>query len=59
MYELVQGVSYCHKHGVLHRNLKPENILVADEGHVVVADFSLSRLVTVPHSIYTPEVACM
>jgi serine/threonine protein kinase len=56
MYELIQGLSYCHKHGILHRNLKPENILIAQDGHVVISDFSLSRLITIPHSAYTPEV---
>ncbi len=56
MYELVQGVEYCHKHGVLHRNMKPENILLTEDGHVVISDFSLSRIVTIPHVPYTPEV---
>jgi len=56
MYELIQGLTYCHKHGILHRNLKPENILITQEGHVVISDFSLSRLITIPHSAYTPEV---
>lgn len=56
IYELAEGLHYCHRQGVLHRNLKPENVMVNDKGHVVIADFSLSRLVTVPHAPYTPEV---
>lgn len=56
MYELTKGIDYCHKHGILHRNLKPENIMITNEGHVIITDFSLSRLITIPHSLYTPEV---
>lgn len=57
VYELAEGLDYCHKHGVLHRNLKPENIMINDEGHVVITDFSLSRIINIPHGPYTPEVS--
>ena len=56
MYELLQGLNYCHKHGVLHRNLKPDNIMITEDEHVVITDFSLSRIVNIPHTPYTPEV---
>eukprot|EP00826_Nyctotherus_ovalis_P034032 TRINITY_DN2789_c0_g3_i1.p1 TRINITY_DN2789_c0_g3~~TRINITY_DN2789_c0_g3_i1.p1 ORF type:complete len:386 (+),score=88.70 TRINITY_DN2789_c0_g3_i1:969-2126(+) len=35
--------------------MKPDNVMVTGEGHVVLADFSLSRLVNLPHAPYTPE----
>lgn len=56
MKEIIEGLDYCHKHGVLHRNLKPENVMINSEGHVVICDFSLSRIITLPHTPYTPEV---
>jgi cyclin-dependent kinase len=28
VYQLIKGLSHCHKHGVMHRDLKPQNLLV-------------------------------
>ncbi|XP_038906627.1 CBL-interacting serine/threonine-protein kinase 1-like [Benincasa hispida] len=42
--QLVDGVSYCHKKGVYHRDLKLENILVDAKGNVKITDFGLSAL---------------
>ncbi len=43
MIEVAHGVQYSHECGVVHRDLKPGNILVDPEGHPHVADFSLSQ----------------
>ena len=32
LYQLVTGVAYCHRHRVLHRDLKPQNLLINREG---------------------------
>jgi eukaryotic-like serine/threonine-protein kinase len=42
-YELACGVSAIHRAGMLHRDLKPTNALIADSGRVVVLDFGLVR----------------
>jgi eukaryotic-like serine/threonine-protein kinase len=40
--EVVDALAYAHRHGVVHRDIKPDNILLAD-GHAVVADFGVAK----------------
>ncbi|XP_069840634.1 protein kinase C delta type-like [Dendropsophus ebraccatus] len=40
--EIVCGIQFLHSKGVIHRDLKPDNILVADTGHVKITDFGLA-----------------
>lgn len=43
MKQLLQGLSYIHNRGVLHRDLKGSNILLSELGSVKIADFGLAR----------------
>jgi cyclin-dependent kinase len=56
MLQLVSGVRYCHAHRVLHRDLKPQNLLINKEGNLKLADFGLARAFGVPLRTYTHEV---
>ena len=47
--ELVLALRYIHRHGVVHRDVKPENILIDAAGHVVLVDFGLSAEKPHPH----------
>ena len=58
-YQLLDGVRYCHSHRVLHRDLKPQNLLINKEGNLKLADFGLARAFGVPLRTYTHEVVTL
>jgi len=44
MHGVMQALDYAHRHAIVHRDMKPENVLLSDEGMVKVADFGIARL---------------
>lgn len=46
---LARGVWYCHESSVLHRDIKPNNLLIASDGEVKLADFGLARSFADPY----------
>jgi cyclin-dependent kinase len=59
LYQLLTGVAYCHHHRVLHRDLKPQNLLINREGDLKLADFGLARAFGIPVRSYTHEVVTL
>ncbi|XP_043916623.1 cyclin-dependent kinase 2-like [Protopterus annectens] len=59
LFQLLQGVSFCHSHRVIHRDLKPQNLLINEAGAIKLADFGLARAFGVPLRTYTHEVVTL
>ena len=58
MYQMLQGVAYCHTHRVLHRDLKPQNLLIDRRTNSLkLADFGLARAFGIPVRSFTHEVS--
>lgn len=59
LFQLLRGLSYCHKRRVLHRDVKPQNLLISGVGELKLADFGLARAKSVPSHTYSNEVVTL
>mmetsp|Transcript_113804 Transcript_113804/g.284667 ORF Transcript_113804/g.284667 Transcript_113804/m.284667 type:complete len:323 (-) Transcript_113804:219-1187(-) len=55
-YQLCLGIEFCHANRILHRDLKPQNLLIDSKLRLKIADFGLARAYSVPVPKYTHEV---
>jgi cyclin-dependent kinase len=59
LYQLIHGMAYCHDNRVLHRDLKPQNLLISKRHELKLADFGLARGFGVPMRHYSSEVVTL
>jgi serine/threonine protein kinase len=59
MTQMLRGLHFCHVRGVMHRDLKPQNILVSKDGRLKLADFGLARAFVPPIRPFTHEVVTL
>ena len=53
--QIMKGLSHAHSRGIIHRDIKPHNIMVLRDGSVKVADFGIARLASSAQSTLTQE----
>ncbi|WVZ23227.1 hypothetical protein V8G54_001771 [Vigna mungo] len=60
LYQILCGIAYCHSHRVLHRDLKPQNLLIdRSTNSLKLADFGLARAFGIPVRTFTHEVVTL
>ncbi|KAJ2338273.1 negative regulator of the PHO system, partial [Coemansia erecta] len=59
MYQMLKGIKYCHDMRVLHRDLKPQNLLINARNQLKLGDFGLARAVGIPVNTFSNEVVTL
>lgn len=59
LFQLLKGVAYIHSKLVLHRDLKPQNLLISRQGQLKIADFGLARPFGAPVRGFSHEVVTL
>lgn len=59
LFQICRGLAFCHARGVMHRDLKPQNLLVSKDGRLKLADFGLARSFCPPIRPLTHEVVTL
>lgn len=59
MYQLLKGIAFCHENRVLHRDLKPQNLLINSKGQLKIGDFGLARAFGIPVNTFSNEVVTL
>jgi cyclin-dependent kinase 1 len=59
LFQITQGILFCHQRRTMHRDLKPQNLLIDKNGVIKLADFGLARAFGIPIRVYTHEVVTL
>ncbi len=60
LYQILQSLVFLHSNRIFHRDLKPQNLLISEDGKTIkLADFGLARAFGLPIKTYTHEVVTL
>ncbi|KAL2920098.1 negative regulator of the PHO system [Polyrhizophydium stewartii] len=59
MFQLLRGIAFCHENRVLHRDLKPQNLLINARMELKLGDFGLARAFGIPVNTFSNEVVTL
>lgn len=57
LFQIINGIEFCHSYNVIHRDIKPENILVSQSDLVKLCDFGFAQTLAAPGEVYMDYVA--
>jgi serine/threonine protein kinase len=49
--QIIEAINYCHKYKVVHRDLKPDNLIISEAMEVKLIDFGLSNRINKPSRV--------
>ena len=58
-WQLLEGLAFCHANKILHRDLKPQNLLINKKGQLKLGDFGLARAFGIPVNTFSSEVVTL
>lgn len=59
MHQIFLGLDFLHQKGIMHRDLKTQNILINKEGVIKICDFGQAKMINLLEKKHTPEVGTL
>ncbi len=54
--QICYALNYAHRQGIIHQNLKPENILFTEQGNIKISDFGMNRIIRARPGMQAPQI---